>query len=217
MDNMFSLLIPSIWETIYMVSVSTVFALLLGFPLGVLLVITEKDGIWEKQLLNSVLSTVVNISRSFPFIILMILVFPVSRIIVGTTIGTTATIVPLAIAAAPFVARIIESSLKEVDKGIVEAVSAMGASTFQVIFKVLIPEAMPSLVLGITLTIINLIGYSAMAGAIGGGGLGDLAIRYGLYRFKTDIMISAVIVIIILVQGVQTIGNKIAARIDKRK
>lgn len=217
MDNMFSLLIPSIWETIYMVSISTIFALLLGFPLGVLLVITEKDGIWEKQLLNSVLSTVVNISRSFPFIILMILVFPVSRIIVGTTIGTTATIVPLAIAAAPFVARIIESSLKEVDKGIVEAVSAMGASTFQVIFKVLIPEAMPSLVLGITLTIINLIGYSAMAGAIGGGGLGDLAIRYGLYRFKTDIMISAVIVIIILVQGVQTIGNKIAARIDKRK
>jgi len=216
MDNILSLLLPSIWETIYMVSLSTVFALLLGFPLGILLVITEKDGIWEKQLLNSILSTVVNISRSFPFIILMILVFPVSRLIVGTTIGTTATIVPLSIAAAPFVARIIESSLKEVDKGIIEAVSAMGASTSQIIFKVLIPEAMPSLVLGITLTIINLIGYSAMAGAIGGGGLGDLAIRYGLYRFKTDIMISSVIVIIVLVQGVQTIGNKIAAKIDKR-
>lgn len=216
MDNLLSLLLPAIWETLYMVAFSTVFSILLGFPLGILLVITERNGIWEKPLLNSILNVIINISRSIPFIILMILIFPLSKLIVGTTIGTTATIVPLAISAAPFVARTIESSLKEVNKGVIEAVSAMGASTFQIIYKVLIPEAMPSLVLGITLTIINLIGYSAMAGAIGGGGLGDLAIRYGLYRFETEIMISSVIVIIILVQAIQTIGNIIAAKIDKR-
>ena len=146
----------------------------------------------------------------------MILVFPISKLIVGKTIGTTATIVPLSIAAAPFVARIIESSLKEVDKGVIESSLSMGATVPQIIFKVLIPEAMPSLILGITITIINLIGYSAMAGAIGGGGLGDLAIRYGLYRFQTDIMIVSVIVIIILVQGIQYFGNKLSASINKK-
>jgi D-methionine transport system permease protein len=217
MDSLFKLLLPSLWETVYMVFISTVFAVILGFPIGVLLVITEKGGILEKPILYSILSGVVNIYRSLPFIILMILVFPVSRIVVGTTIGTTATIVPLSIAAAPFVARIIESALKEVDKGVVESAVAMGASVMQIILKVLIPEAMSSLVLGITLTIINLIGYSAMAGAIGGGGLGDLAIRYGLYRFKTDIMIASVIIIIILVQGVQAVGNKIALSLNRRK
>lgn len=217
MDRIFSLLIPSTLETIYMVLLSGLFSLIIGFPIGILLVITEKNGLWEKKLLNSVLSTIVNISRSFPFIILMILVFPLSRIIVGTTIGTTATIVPLSIGAAPFVARIIEGSLKEVDKGVIEASLAMGASISEIIYKVLIPEALPSLILGITLTIINLIGYSAMAGAIGGGGLGDLAIRYGLYRFQTDIMISSVIVIIILVQGVQFLGNKVSIYLNKNK
>lgn len=216
MDNLLSLLLPATWETIYMVVASTVFALILGFPLGILLVVTEKNGICEKPLLNSILNIIINISRSIPFIILMILIFPLSKLIVGTTIGTTATIVPLAIAAAPFVARTIENSLKEVNKGVIEAVSAMGASTFQIIYKVLIPEAMPSLVLGITITIINLIGYSAMAGAIGGGGLGDLAIRYGLYRFESDIMISSVIVIIILVQVIQSIGNIISVKINKK-
>lgn len=217
MDRIFSLLIPSTLETIYMVLFSGLFSLIIGFPIGILLVITEKNGLWEKKLLNSVLSTIVNISRSFPFIILMILVFPLSRIIVGTTIGTTATIVPLSIGAAPFVARIIEGSLKEVDKGVVEASLSMGASISEIIYKVLIPEALPSLILGITLTIINLIGYSAMAGAIGGGGLGDLAIRYGLYRFQTDIMIASVIVIIILVQGVQFVGNKVSISLNKNK
>ncbi|QIB27983.1 methionine ABC transporter permease [Caloranaerobacter azorensis] len=217
MDNLIELLLPSLWETIYMVAASTIFALILGFPLGILLVITEKNGIWEKTILNSILGTVINVSRSFPFIILMILVFPLSRLLVGTSIGTTASIVPLSIAAAPFVSRIIESSLKEVDSGIIETALAMGATIPQIIFKVLIPEALPSLVLGITLTIINLIGYSAMAGVIGGGGLGDLAIRYGLYRFETDIMIASVITIILLVQGVQAIGNKIALSINKKR
>ncbi|MBU5292671.1 methionine ABC transporter permease [Anaerosalibacter bizertensis] len=213
---MLELLIPSLLETLYMVFFSTIFSLIIGFPLGILLVITEKGGIWEKPLLNQILSGIINILRSFPFIILMILVFPLSRIIVGSTIGTTATIVPLSIAAAPFVARVIESALKEVDRGVIEASLSMGATVSQIVFKVLIPEAMPSLVMGITLTIINLIGYSAMAGAIGGGGLGDLAIRYGLYRFKTNIMVASVIIIIILVQGIQFLGNKIAISIDKK-
>ncbi|HHV26797.1 ABC transporter permease [Anaerosalibacter bizertensis] len=213
---MLELLIPSLLETLYMVFFSTIFSLIIGFPLGILLVITEKGGIWEKPLLNQILSGIINILRSFPFIILMILVFPLSRIIVGSTIGTTATIVPLSIAAAPFVARVIENALKEVDRGVIEASLSMGATVSQIVFKVLIPEAMPSLVMGITLTIINLIGYSAMAGAIGGGGLGDLAIRYGLYRFKTNIMVASVIIIIILVQGIQFLGNKIAISIDKK-
>lgn len=217
MDSLFSLLLPSLLQTISMVALSTVFSLMLGFPLGILLVITEKDGICEKPALNSVLSAIINILRSFPFIILMIFVMPLTRLIVGKSIGTLATVVPLSIAAAPFVARIIESALKEVDKGVIEAVSSMGASTFQIITKVLIPEAMPSLVLGITLTIINLVGYSAMAGAIGGGGLGDLAIRYGYHRFQTDVMLASVILIIVLVQAIQFIGNKISLLIDKRK
>ena len=213
---MLDLITPSLLETLYMVFFSTIFSLLLGFPIGILLTITESNGIWEKPVLNQILNGITNILRSFPFIILMILVFPVSRLIVGSTIGTKATIVPLSIAAAPFVARIIESSLKEVDNGVIEASVSMGATIPQIIFRVLIPEAMPSLVMGITLTIINLIGYSAMAGAIGGGGLGDLAIRFGLYRFQKDIMIVSVVLIIILVQGIQLIGNKIAIAINKK-
>ncbi len=213
---MAELIIPSLLETIYMVSLSTLFSLIIGFPLGVLLVITEKGNIWERPLLNQLLNGIINILRSFPFIILMILVFPISRLIVGQTIGTTATIVPLSIAAAPFVARIMESSLKEVDKGIIEFSLSMGASIPEIIFKVLIPEALPSLILGITMTIINLIGYSAMAGAIGGGGLGNLAIRYGLYRFETDIMIASVFVIILLVQGIQFIGNRLSTIVNKK-
>lgn len=213
---MTELIIPSLLESLYMVFFSTIFSLLLGFPLGILLVITEKGSIWEKPLLNNVLNSIINILRSFPFLILMILLFPLSSLIIGKSIGTTATIVPLSIAAAPFVARVMESSLKEVDKGVVELSLSMGARTSQIISKVLIPEALPSIVLGITLTIINLIGYSAMAGAIGGGGLGDLAIRYGLYRFQTDVMIVSVIIIIILVQSVQFIGNTLAAKINKK-
>lgn len=213
---MIDLILPSLWETIYMVSLSTLFAVILGFPLGILLVVTEKGSIWEKPLLNSILNSIINLLRSFPFLILMVLLFPLSRLIIGKTIGTTATIVPLAIGTAPFVARVIESSLKEVDRGVVEFSLSMGAKTWQIISRVLIPEAMPSIVMGITLTIINVIGYSAMAGAIGGGGLGDLALRYGFYRFQTDVMIAAVIVIIILVQAVQFLGNTIANKLNKK-
>ncbi|WP_353093358.1 methionine ABC transporter permease [Tissierella praeacuta] len=213
---MAELIIPSLFETIYMVAISTLFSLLIGFPLGILLVITEKGNIWEKPLFNKILGSVINILRSLPFIILMILVFPISEFIVGTQIGTTATIVPLSIAAAPFVARVMEGSLKEIDKGVIESSLAMGATVPQIIKKVLIPESLPSIVSGVTLTIINLIGYSAMAGAIGGGGLGNLAIRFGLYKFQTDVMIGALIVIIALVQGVQFLGNYISLKINKK-
>ena len=213
---MADLILPSLWETLYMVFLSTIFSLILGFPLGILLVITEKDGIWEKPILNNILNGIINIFRSFPFIILMILLFPLSRVIVGTTIGTKATIVPLSIAAGPFVARVIESSLREVDSGVIEFGLSMGANVPEIVFKILIPEAMPSLILSITLTIINLVGYSAMAGAIGGGGLGDLAIRFGLYRFQRDIMIASVIIIILLVQSIQYLGNKLSNTINKK-
>ena len=213
---MFDLVIPSLMETLYMVFFSTIFSLLIGFPLGILLVITEKGNIWEKPLLNKILNSIINLLRSFPFLILMILIFPLSKIIVGRTIGTTATIVPLAIASAPFVARVMESSLKEVDKGVIELSLSLGATTLQIITKVLLPEALPSIILGVTLTIINIIGYSAMAGSIGGGGLGDLAIRFGLYRFQTDIMVVAVLIIVILVQSVQFIGNFLSEKLNKK-
>lgn len=213
---MAELVIPSLIETIYMVFVSTFFSLLIGLPLGILLVITEKGSLWEKPMFNKILGSVINVLRSLPFIILMILVFPLSKIIVGKSIGTTATIVPLSIAATPFVARVMEGSIKETSKGVIESSLAMGATVPQIVLKVLIPESLPSIVSGITLTIINLIGYSAMAGAIGGGGLGNLAIRFGLYSFQTDIMIVSLITIVILVQGVQLIGNRISIKIDKK-
>lgn len=217
MMNLFNLLLDPLLDTLYMVFTSAIFGLIIGFPIGILFYITEKNGLWENRLLNELLGIFINIGRSFPFIILMIVLSPLSTYIVGTSIGTSASIVPLSIAAAPFIARIVENSLKEVNPGVIEASLAMGATTLQIIFKVLIPEALPSLVLGMTLTLINLIGYSAMAGAIGGGGLGDLAIRYGYYRFQADIMVISVIVIILLVQGVQILGNKIAFNINKNR
>ena len=216
MERLISLLLNSTLETIIMVIFSTGFSLLLGIPLGVLLVITRKNHIWPNTKLNNILSGIINISRSVPFIILMILVFPISRLILGTTIGTKATIIPLSIAATPFVARIIENSLLEVDPGILEAVKSMGAKPLQIVLRVLIPESLPSLVLGVTITMINIISYSAMAGAIGGGGLGNLAIRYGFHRFETDILIASVIVLIILVQFVQLSGNKLSEKLDKK-
>lgn len=218
MEQIVTLVGSATLQTLAMVFLSTLFSLILGFPLGILLCVTDPvSGIMPKPVLNQVLSRIVNILRSFPFIILMILLFPLSRIIVGTSIGTTATIVPLSIAAAPFVARIIETSLKEVDPGVIQAARAMGSTNMQIIVKVLVPEALPSLVSGITLTIINLIGYSAMAGAIGGGGLGDLAIRYGYQRFRTDIMIAAVVVILVLVEVIQFIGTKISSRLIAKR
>ena len=212
------LVLPATGQTCLMVLLSTVFSLILGFPLGVLLCVSDPvSGIKPRKVLFQILTRIVNALRSFPFIILMILLFPLSRLIVGKTIGTAATVVPLSVAAAPFVARIIETSLKEVDFGVIQAAKAMGSSTMQIILKVLIPEALPSLVDGITLTIINLIGYSAMAGAIGGGGLGDLAIRYGYQRFRPEIMAIAVIVILIMVELIQFIGSKISGRIASKR
>lgn len=212
----YTLIGPSLFETLYMVFFSTLFSIILGAPIGVILVITEKGHIWEKPPLNKILSTIVNIMRSLPFIILIITLFPLSRLIVGTAIGSTAAIVPLSIAAAPFAARVIESSLKEISWGLIEASLSLGASVKQIIFKVLIKEAMPSLVLGITIVTINIIGYSAMAGAIGGGGLGDLAIRYGYLRFKTDILIITIIILIILVELIQNTGRIISSRINRK-
>lgn len=215
MTDLLDLLLDPTLETLYMVTLSTLFAFLLGIPLGVILSLTHKDGLKPIPALFNILDALVNILRSFPFIILMILLFPLSRLVVGTTIGTTASIVPLAIGAAPFVARVVEGALKEVDAGIIEASQAMGATTSEIVFKVLIPESLPGLISGVTLTVINLIGYSAMAGAIGGGGLGDLAIRYGFHRFQTDVMIAAVVVIILLVQCVQTTGHLLSYRVLK--
>ena len=194
-------------ETLYMVFFSTVFALLLGFPFGILLVITKENGLWEHPKFHQVLETSINILRSFPFIILMIVLFPLSRVITGTTIGSTAAIVPLAIGTAPFVARMIEGALLEVDSGLIEASESMGASNWTIIRKVMIPEATSSLINGITITIISLIGYSSMAGAIGAGGLGDLAIRYGYQRFQIDLMCYAIVILLIIVQATQWIGN----------
>ncbi len=218
--RMLSLVADATWQTVVMVFLSTIFSMILGLPIGVLLHVTsseEQGGIIPHPVFYNVLSRIVNILRSFPFIILMIVLMPLSRLIIGTSIGTMATVIPLSIAAAPFVARIIESALKEVDPGVVQAAKAMGSTNWQIILKVLIPEAMPSLVSGVTLTIINLIGYSAMAGAIGGGGLGDLAIRYGYQRFSPAYMVCAVVVIIVMVELIQFIGDRISARLIAKR
>lgn len=217
MGRAIALLLPSINETLYMVFFSTIFSIILGLPIGILLVVTSKGNIIPISKLNRILDITINILRSFPFIILMILVFPLSRIFVGTTIGSTAAIVPLSISAAPFVARIVEGALREVDTGLIEASESMGANPLQIIFKVLLPEALPSLINGGIITIINLIGYSAMAGAIGGGGLGNLAISYGYQRFQSDIMILSVLSIIVLVQGIQFIGDLAVKKIKKNR
>lgn len=215
-----SVWVPNLWkctlETLYMVGVSTVFTVVLGLPLGVLLVITDQKGLASRPLFNQILSVIVNIARSLPFIILLVLAIPFTRLIVGTSIGATAAIVPLSLAAIPFFARVAETGLREVDRGLIEAAQAIGCSTWQIITKVFIPEALPSLILGTALTIISLIGYSAMAGAIGGGGLGDLAIRYGYQRYETNIMIATVVLLILLVQGIQVLGNKFAQKVSKR-
>lgn len=211
-----ALLIPvPLFETLYMVFASTLFSVILGLPLGVITAISEKGHIWEKRGLNRILNGLINTTRSFPFIILMIAVFPLTKLIVGKRIGTTAAIVPLTIAAIPFVARLVETAIKEISPGIIEAALSMGADVKQIIFRVLIPEALPSIASGITLTIINLIGYSAMAGAIGGGGLGNLAIRYGYQGFQKDVMIGTVIVLVVIVQVIQSIGSRIYNKLVK--
>jgi D-methionine transport system permease protein len=199
-----------------MVAASTFFAVVGGLPLGILLVVTEPNHILENSVVHKILSVIINITRSIPFIILLVTIIPFTKLLVGTFIGTTAAIVPLSVAAMPFFARIVESSLKEVDYGVIEAALAMGSSPGQIIFKVLLPEARASLTLGITITIINLIGYSAMAGAIGGGGLGDVAIRYGYHRRDTVVLTATVIILVGLVQLIQFTGDLIARKLNKK-
>jgi D-methionine transport system permease protein len=206
-DLLLQILLPGLWDTLYMVILSTLFAVIIGFLPAIIIVVTDERGLRPNAIINKVLDFIINLLRSFPFIILMIAIFPFTRFVVGTTIGKNAAIVPLTVGAAPFAARVIESALKEVDSGIVEAAKAFGASTAQIIFRVMLKEALPSIVLGITLTVISIIGYSAMAGTIGAGGLGDIAVRYGYQRFKTDIMIYTVIILIIIVQLLQSLGN----------
>ncbi|ADK13543.1 MULTISPECIES: methionine ABC transporter permease [Clostridium] len=209
------ILLPAIGQTFYMVIVSTILAVIIGFIPAILLVVTEPGGLKPNKVVYKILDAIVNLLRSFPFIILMIAIFPFTKLIVGKTIGTTAAIVPITIAAAPFASRVIESSLKEIDPGIIEAAKSFGASNMQIIFKVMIKEALPSIVLGITLTVISVVGCSAMAGTVGGGGLGDVAVKYGYYRFQTDIMVYTVIILIIFVQVLQTIGNLIYKKLNK--
>ncbi len=215
-QEMLALLIEALWETLYMVAVSAGIATLIGLPLGVILVATSRGHILQNLWLNRILGYIANATRSTPFIILMVAIIPLTRVLAGTSIGTNAAIVPLSIAAIPFVGRVVESALREVDYGLIEAAQAMGASPFQIIRRVLLPEAMPSIVLGLTLAVISLIGYSAMAGAIGGGGLGDLAIRFGYQRFRVDVMISTVVILIALVQMVQTAGDRVSQRLNKK-
>jgi len=215
-SRLITLIAPAFKQTIFMVSITTLLSILIGTPIGVLLVSTRKKHILENNILHQMLSYIVNLGRSFPFIILMIFIIPFTRLLVGTSIGTNAAIIPLTMATIPFYARVIENALLEVDWGIIEASQAMGATPLQIIYKVLIPESMPAIVLGITITLINVISYSAMAGTVGGGGLGDLAIRYGYHRFDNQIMIWTVIILIAIVQVIQISGNFISKQINRR-
>ena len=210
------LLVESTGQTLYMVIAATVIAYVLGTPLGILVVITAPESIWPHKTVHAVLSWIINIGRSIPFIILLVALLPFTRTIVGTTIGATATIVPLTIAATPFVARMIKTSLLELDTGVIEMAQAMGANIWQIITKVFLTESLPSIIRGFSITIISLIGYSAMAGAVGGGGLGDLAIRYGYYRYQSDVMIRTIILLVIIVQIIQMVGDIASQKIDKR-
>lgn len=201
------LILTSLWETLYMVSISLVFGTLIGVPLGILLVVTRKGHILENRWIFSFVNPIVNIFRSIPFIILLVAIIPFTRFVVGTSIGTTAAIVPLVLHIGPYMSRLVENSMLEVDAGIIEAAKAMGATPFQIIFRFLMPEAFPSLLLSITTVTIGLIGATAMAGAIGGGGLGDLAITYGYQRFSTITIVVTVVILVIIVQGIQSLGN----------
>jgi D-methionine transport system permease protein len=209
------LILTATGQTLYMVGLSLAIALAVGVPLGVLLVVTAPGHILPRQQLNAILSSIVNTGRSIPFVILLFLLMPITKLLVGVSIGTRGAIFPLAVAAVPFVARVVENSLREIEPGVIEAAESMGASPLQIIAKVLLPEAWPALLLGFTLTAINLVGYSAMAGAIGGGGLGDIAIRYGYQRFRNDVLLETVVILIVLVQVTQSVGNSLALKASK--
>ncbi|CCY54173.1 aBC transporter permease protein [Coprococcus sp. CAG:782] len=211
------MILNGILETLYMTVVSTVCGYIFGLPMGVLLCVSDKDGLKPNAVLYKILDIIANIVRSIPFLILLILLIPFTRFILGKSYGSTATIVPLTVAAIPFIARMVESSLKEVDSGVIEAATAMGAGNMRIIFKVLLVEARTSLITGATIAIGTILGYSAMAGAVGGGGLGDIAVRYGYYRYQTDIMIVTVILLIVIVQIFQSVGMLIANKLDRRR
>lgn len=211
-----NLLAAATWETIYMMLISTFFTALFGLPLGIALVIMEEKGLWPLPWLQRIVGFGVNLFRSIPFIVLVVWMIPVARMVVGTSLGPTAACVSLIVGAAPFYARLVETSLREVDKGVVEAARAMGATRWQIVRKVYLPEALPGLVAGITVTCITLVSYSAITGILGGGGLGDLAYRFGFQSFQTDVMVLATAVLVIMVQIIQSIGDRLVQAIDKR-
>lgn len=215
-EQVIKLLITGTLDTLQMTVISTIMAMIIGIPLGVVLVVTSKGHILENAALNKILGAIVNATRSIPFIILMVAIIPFTRMVVGTSIGTTAACVPLILAAIPFLARLVETSIKDIQFGVIEAAQSMGASPFQIIRKVLLPEALPTIIDNVTVLIVNLIGYSAMAGAIGGGGLGDIAIRYGYQRFQGDIMLATIIILIIMVQVIQMIGDGLSKAMNKK-
>ena len=216
-DEILQLVFNASGETLYMVLLAGLFTLLIGLPLGVLLFISRRDGLRPMPRFNAALSSLVNLGRSLPFVVMLIALIPLTRLVVGTTLGSTAAVVPITIGAFPFFARIVENALDEVDKGRIEAILAMGGDIGHVIFKVLLPEALPALLAGITLTLVMLIGFSSMAGVIGGGGLGDLAIRYGYQRFNNEVMVATVVVLVILVQGVQSLGDRLVRSLAHRR
>ena len=215
-QQIINLLLQGFLETVQMTVISTVVAVLLGVPLGVILVITSRGHIMQNEAVNKVLGAIVNATRSIPFIILMVAIIPFTRLVAGTSIGPTAACVPLTLAAIPFLARLVETAIKEVNGGVIEAAQSMGATPLQIIWKVLLPEALPTLIDNITVLIVNLISYSAMAGAIGGGGLGDIAIRYGYQRFQGDVMLATIVILIVLVQVIQSAGDYLSRKVNKK-
>lgn len=215
-SGMIELLIDSIWETLFMVIVSSILAYVIGLPIGVVLNITNKNGICPNKPINAVLGVLVNIFRSVPFLILLIWIQPITRMIVGTTVGPVSVVVPLVVSAAPFVGRMVESSLSEVDSGVIEAAQSMGSNSWQIVYKVLIPEAKPSLLIGAAISVTTILGYSSMAGIVGGGGLGAVATNYGLYRYEDLIMLITVVIIVVIVQIFQELGMMFAKKLDNR-
>lgn len=211
-----NMLRTAIWETFYMVALSSFLAYVIGLPLGIILVVTDDGGIYPIPWLEKILGLVINLLRSVPFLILLFIVLPLSKIVIGTRIGSPAIVIPLTIAAAPYIARVVESSLREVDAGVIEAAKSMGASTWQIIWKVLLPESRPSLLLGAALAITTILSYSAMAGFTGGGGLGAIAINYGYYRYEPGLMWVAVILLVVMVQIIQEVGTRLSKKGDKR-
>ncbi|AYN27314.1 MULTISPECIES: methionine ABC transporter permease [Buttiauxella] len=216
-EDLWPLLLDGTLDTLYMVGLAALFTVIIGLPLGVLLFLTRRDGVLPAPVLNQVIGSVVNVGRSLPFIVLLIALIPFTRIIIGTTLGSTAAVVPITIGAFPFFARVVENALDEVDKGRIEAILSMGGNVWHIVGKVLLPEALPAILAGITLTVVMLIGFSSMAGVIGGGGLGDLAIRYGYQRFNDQVMVGTVVILVVMVQLVQSIGDRLVRRLAHRR